>query len=200
MFGVVAQEVESRVLPVLTAAAAAGAVVDLQDVFRRFAALRHARHRRGAAAVEGQAPAQLESERELREATKLVDEHAAAMTRCLMIFCQIKIRSIYAYTCISLSRTYMQVKKQATMALEARWSLASLVSSVRTCRDTARAGRNTRLCGYVPLCASVIRIIPENMDYMRTQQVRQRGVVPVIRTPAPNQKLVMEKARSRAGA
>jgi len=37
VFGVVAQEVESRVLPVLTAAADAGAVVDLQDVFRRFA-------------------------------------------------------------------------------------------------------------------------------------------------------------------
>ncbi|CAD6258260.1 unnamed protein product [Miscanthus lutarioriparius] len=36
-FGIVAQEVESRLLPVLAAAADAGAVVDLQDVFRRFA-------------------------------------------------------------------------------------------------------------------------------------------------------------------
>jgi hypothetical protein len=75
-------EAESCVLPVLTAATVAGAVVDLQDVFRRFAALSHARHRRGAAAVEGQAPVQ----RRVREGTqggqaKLVDEHAAAMTR-----------------------------------------------------------------------------------------------------------------------
>ncbi|NP_001306672.1 cytochrome P450 94C1-like [Zea mays] len=36
-FGIVAQEVESRLVPVLAAAADAGAVVDLQDVFRRFA-------------------------------------------------------------------------------------------------------------------------------------------------------------------
>ncbi|CAD6254791.1 unnamed protein product [Miscanthus lutarioriparius] len=36
-FGIVAQEVESRLLPVLAAAADAGVVVDLQDVFRRFA-------------------------------------------------------------------------------------------------------------------------------------------------------------------
>jgi len=150
VFGVVAQEVESRVLPVLTAAAAAGAVVDLQDVFRRFAALRHARHRRGAAAVEGQAPAQLESERELREATKLVGEHAAAMTWCLMNFCQIKIRSIYAYTCISLSRTYMQVKKQATMALDGHWP-ASYPASVRVGIQRVLAG----IRAYVAMCLCV---------------------------------------------
>jgi hypothetical protein len=49
------QEVESRVLPVLMATAAAA---DLQDMFCCFVALCHTRHRRGAAAVEGQAPAQ----------------------------------------------------------------------------------------------------------------------------------------------
>jgi hypothetical protein len=57
-FRVIALEVESRVLPVLTAATDADAVFDLLDVFRRFVALSHARHRRGAVAVEGQAPAQ----------------------------------------------------------------------------------------------------------------------------------------------
>jgi 12-hydroxyjasmonoyl-L-amino acid 12-hydroxylase / fatty acid hydroxylase len=36
-FGIIAQEVEARLLPLLAGAADSGAVVDLQDVFRRFA-------------------------------------------------------------------------------------------------------------------------------------------------------------------
>ena len=73
------QEVEFCLLPVLTAAADAGVVVDLHDVFRRFAAQRHALHSRGAAAVEAKRLLNVGSERDLREAIKLVDEHAAAI-------------------------------------------------------------------------------------------------------------------------
>ncbi|XP_066356703.1 cytochrome P450 94C1-like [Miscanthus floridulus] len=114
-FGIIAQEVEARLIPLLAAAADAGAVVDLQDVFRRFAfdtickisfgldpgcleldmpvskladafdtATRFCAMRGAAASPllwRAKRLLNVGSERELREAIKLVDELAAAMIR-----------------------------------------------------------------------------------------------------------------------
>ncbi|PWZ34452.1 Cytochrome P450 94C1 [Zea mays] len=114
-FGIIAREVEARLMPLLAGAADAGAVVDLQDVFRRFAfdtickisfgldpgclerempmskladafdtATRLCAMRGAAASPllwRAKRLLNVGSERELREAIRLVDELAAAVIR-----------------------------------------------------------------------------------------------------------------------